>query len=257
MSRGWPLARLLVSVALAAGVAGCAADLASSQRRLEPHYRSQRPQGPGPFPAVMLVPGCGGISPARTQTAERLAGHGYVVVFVDYLASRGLQVACGRVRPEEVADDIRAVSSHLRSLPDVTGVGVVGWSLGGAGVLASLVERPRGPRPLVDAAAAFYPPCESLSAWKSQVPARVFLAGLDDVAPPGPCQDLARSAGPSALIEVRTYPAARHSFDVTDLPAVAPSRQFPGRTQGYHAEAAREAWGEVIALFDREVKRAK
>lgn len=75
-------------------VTGCAADMATLQKRLEPHYRAQRPQGIGPFPAILLVPGCGGISSARVKTAEQLVDRGYAVVFVDYISSRGLQTAC-------------------------------------------------------------------------------------------------------------------------------------------------------------------
>src|SRR5262249_39028153 len=93
---------------LTATTIGCAADTATLQKRLEPHYRAQRPEGSGPFAAILLVPGCGGISPGRVETAKQLVAQGYAVVFIDYLASRGLQTACrGQVRPDEVADDIR------------------------------------------------------------------------------------------------------------------------------------------------------
>src|SRR5207245_1247740 len=82
-----------------------------TQKRLEPHYRAQRPEGPGPFPAILLVPGCGGIAPARIKTAEELMRQGYVVVFVDYVSARNVQTACrGEVSLDEVAQDIRAAS---------------------------------------------------------------------------------------------------------------------------------------------------
>jgi dienelactone hydrolase len=238
----------------------CATDPATLQKRLEPHYRAQRPEGPGPFPAVLLVPGCGGISPGRVESAKQLVGRGYAVVFVDYISSRGLQAACGgQVRPDEVADDIRAVSGQVRTLSYIrqNGLGVVGWSLGGAGVLASLGGWRDQEQPWFNAAAAFYPPCAALRPWRSTISTLVLLAGLDDIAPPGPCQDLVRSIRSGPPIEVRMYSDARHSFDSSDLAPLVPSRAFPGRTAGYHAEAARQAWSEILALFDRELRQSK
>lgn len=246
-----------ISAAVFLGLTGCAVDMVSLQKRLEPHYRVQRPQGFGPFPAVLLVPGCGGVSPARLQAASQLVGRGYAVVFVDYIASRGLQTACrGEVTVDEVAEDIRAVTAHLRSLPYIgpRGLGAVGWSWGGAGVLASLAGSGAEQQPTLNAAAAFYPVCFGLKPWKPEIPVLLLLGGQDDVAPPEPCQDLVRSVGSGAPVVVRTYPDARHSFDSSDLPPTAPSRAFPGKTVGYHPEAARQAWSEVIAQFNRQLR---
>lgn len=237
-----------------------AADLATLQKRLEPHYRAHRPQDAGPFPAILLVPGCGGISPGRLRTAEQLMGDGYVVVFVDYISARGLQTACrGEVSAEEVAQDIRAASAHVRSLPYVrpAALGVVGWSWGGAAVLASLAGLEQDQEPPFAAAAAFYPVCSGLRAWKAKIPVLVLLGGQDDIAPPGLCQELVRTVGSGYPVEVRTYPEARHSFDASDLPPTMPSRAFPGKTVGFHAEAARQAWAEVVTMFDHQLRRSK
>lgn len=117
---GRPLIRdaFLLAVGVLLGLTGCAADMATLQKRLEPHYRASRPQGSGPFPAILLVPGCGGVSPARLRTAEQLVGQGYAVVFVDYIASRGLQTACrGEVSVDEVAQDIRSVRATSARFP--------------------------------------------------------------------------------------------------------------------------------------------
>jgi dienelactone hydrolase len=158
-----------------------------------------------------------------------------VVTFVDYLSARGLQTACrGEVSPDDVALDIRAASGHLRSLPYVRpeAIGVVGWSLGGAGVLASLSQSGTGVQPPFSVAAAFYPPCSGLQPWKTHVPALLLLAGLDDIAPPA-------------------------AFDMSGLPGMMPSRAFPGRTTGYNAEAARQAWSEILARFNRHLEPSR
>lgn len=252
--------RLPLVLAFLLGLTGCAADIPTIQKRLEPHYRIGRPPGQGPFAAVLLVPGCGGISPARLQTARQLVRDGYVVAFVDYLASRGLTTACrGEVTADEVAQDISAASAHVRSLPYVrsTGIGAVGWSFGGAGVLASLAASAPNQTPPFNAGAAFYPVCAGLQSWKANVPVLLLLAALDDIAPPAPCHTLVRSVGPAAPVVVHVYPNARHSFDVSDLPPVAPSRAFSGKTIGYDAEATRQAWAHVAALFDRHLRQSK
>jgi dienelactone hydrolase len=58
-------------------------------------------------------------------------------------------------------------------------------------------------------------------------------------------------------VQVRIYPEARHSFDASDLPPTAPSRAFAGKTIGYHPEAARRAWGEIVTLFDRQLRPSR
>jgi dienelactone hydrolase len=57
----------------------------------------RRPAGPGPFPAVVLLPGCAG--PARSidrRWGTRLAGWGDVALSVDSLGLRGLDNVCAR-----------------------------------------------------------------------------------------------------------------------------------------------------------------
>ena len=230
--------RLLPSVSILAavlGVIGCAADEPPAQKRLEPHYRIERPHTSGPFAAILLVPGCRGVTPARLQTAVELVSRGYLVAFVDYLAARSRSGPCAsEVSPGDVARDIRAVSAHVRSLADVRpgAVGVIGWSLGGAGVLASLVGAEFDRQPPFDAAVAFYPVCRGLLPWKTNVPTLLLLAGRDVIAPPAHCEDVVvRSAG---RVRIHTYAGARHAFDTPE---------------DFDAEAARDGWTETLMHF--------
>jgi dienelactone hydrolase len=187
----------------------------------------------------MLVPGCGGISKARRDTAERLAGRGYYVVFVDYISARGLQTACqGGATLDDVANDIGIVSAHLRGLPhvDPSAIGAIGWSWGGAGILTSLASADGDKEPRFRVGATFYPVCGTLAAWRVKTPILMLLGELDDIAPPTPCQDVTKAIG---------------------LPTSAPSRAFRGRTIGYHADAARQAWAEVDEFLDRHLKKTR
>jgi len=54
--------RLFLSclIALLIPIGSYAADKADHKERLSKHYRLEKPDGAGPFPAVMLVPGCSG-----------------------------------------------------------------------------------------------------------------------------------------------------------------------------------------------------
>src|SRR5215510_12520233 len=55
-----------------------------------------RPDGPGPFPAVVGLHGCAGMHEATKQRlADQLVGRGYVVLLVDsYATRRGMDQAC-------------------------------------------------------------------------------------------------------------------------------------------------------------------
>ncbi|MFQ5830925.1 MAG: dienelactone hydrolase family protein [Candidatus Methylomirabilia bacterium] len=52
--------------------------------------------------------------------------------------------------------------------------------------------------------------------------------------------------GGSALLA--TYPDARHGFDIPDLP---PEMRYCFGTLGYNAQAATEAWKEVVQFLHR------
>jgi dienelactone hydrolase len=68
----------------------------SGSARAVDRFRTVKPDGAGPFPAVLFVSGCSGFAPsfapsAYERPAERLRTAGYVVTYVDYLAARGLK----------------------------------------------------------------------------------------------------------------------------------------------------------------------
>lgn len=242
--------------------AGCATDQAALQRRLEANYRLLRPAGAGPFPAVMLVPGASGFQPARIQalygpTAERLRETGYVVAFVDYHAAYGLPKGpLAQTSKEDIARAILVSAAYLKSLPFVksTQIGVLGWSRGGWGTLAALASiSDRDPKPF-QAAVLFYPGCQGLEPWRANVPILMLLGEEDNVTPPAFCVELTRRVANPSAVEVKTYRAARHGFDISDLPEVAP---FPSgkageqRTIGYNRDAAVRAHDEVQQFFKR------
>jgi dienelactone hydrolase len=196
-----------------------------------------RPAGPGPFPAVVAMHGCGGLwnrhgapSARHADWGERLAAQGFLVVLPDSFSSRGLGSQCGvsersvRASRERVAD-AHVVRRWLQSRADVkpAAISLMGWSNGGSTVLGAM-RADKGMadgRPDFAGAVAFYPGCRA--AFESQKyrlrrPLLILMGSEDDWTPPGPCEGLvmaARARGEPADIVI--YPGAVHDFDHPSL----------------------------------------
>jgi dienelactone hydrolase len=108
-----------------------------------------RPEGDGPFPAVVGLHGCSGlggraaaVGPIYRDWGERLAAAGFVVLFPDSFGSRGAGPQCSvreraiRPRVERVVD-ANAARHWLQGQPWVRQdrVFLVGWSHGGSTTL--------------------------------------------------------------------------------------------------------------------------
>ncbi len=115
--------------------------------------RLKKPEGDGPFPAIVLLHGCGGIQANRDHRwAERLAGWGYVTLQADSFRPRGLSNVCtysGRdstdILQKRVTDAYDA-KRYLAGLPfvDRSRVAVMGWSHGGSTTLETLYLKTDG-----------------------------------------------------------------------------------------------------------------
>jgi dienelactone hydrolase len=198
-----------------------------------------RPDGPGPFPAVIALHGCGGIGPKgklstrNMDWGERLRAQGMLVLFPDSFGSRGLESQClvadRTVRPgRERVNDTMAARAYLLARDDVKAdrVSLLGWSNGGSALLWSITQdkRPKDGRPDFYAAVAFYPGCRLVAQaaerrdWESRVPLLVMIGEADTWTPAAPCRQLVKAAtdaGRSAAIV--SYPGATHDFDHPSL----------------------------------------
>jgi dienelactone hydrolase len=198
-----------------------------------------RPEGAGPFPAVVALHGCGGlgasgnlISARHKDWGRQLAAQGFMVVFPDSFGSRGLGSQClvrdRTVRPgKERVADAYAAKQWLMGRDDVIRgkIGLLGWSNGGSSVLWAIAaeRRPRDGQADFNAAVAFYPGCRSIlqSAerrdWDSRVPLLILIGEADNWTPAEPCRSLAKlvteRGGEANFI---SYPNAVHEFDHPD-----------------------------------------
>ena len=212
-----------------------------------------RPDGPGPHPAVLFVPGCDGFAPPMAprlyeRRATELRRRGYVVLFVDYLGRRGLtSCAAGSITHDDAARDLIVEAAWLTTQASVdrTRITAIGWSYGGRAVLVALAEHGRGPLPFTRAA-VFYPDCRGLEPLKITVPVLMLLGAEDDMTPSRLCEDVSRRSTPPGMVTTVVYPGARHAFDVPELPA---KMRYGLATIGHHPQAAAAAWEELLRFL--------
>ena len=237
-------------IALLIPIVSYATDDVGHQERLSKHYLLEKPAGAGPFPAVMMVPGCSGFCAEFQKeyfdsVQKRLVESGFVTLRVNSLAARNAtNCRQGMLFPSDGANDIYIASEYLLQQPFVKkgAINLIGWSWGGAAALSTL-SITKGQKPIaVDAVVAYYPACDYAQKWNSGVPVLVLGGSLDNVAPISKCEALFSTLPKSNKLAVKTYDGAHHAFDNFQLPA---EMQYPFGTMGYNESAAKSAWMEV------------
>lgn len=236
---------------------------------VENHY-SYIPSKQGHFPTLIAIPGCSGISSENPRAeeadpqlreddllfrrhyrymAEKLKAEGFAVLLVNIHAAEGLLTACADpIDSERIAEYINEAVAWVRELPyvDTDKLHIIGWSMGGGGVLKWL-NRPRNEATSVRSAIVVYPPCNKLKNLSISIPVLMLLGGSDDIADPTICEDLVGSVANEQRITVYNYPGARHGFDIEDAPPVLDIGN--GMTVGYQKEAADASWVAILQFL--------
>jgi carboxymethylenebutenolidase len=225
-----------------------------------------RPDGTGPFPAVLVFMDGLGIRPAILEVGERLSTYGYFVLVPDLfyrfgpyapMDARAVFTDPAKLKvlretffqhatPEKIMADTGAFLAWLDGQPDVKpgGIGTTGYCMGG---MLSLLAAGTYPDRIV-AAASFHggrlatdaPDSPHLLA--SKMKARVYVAGAaEDIFFPDDMKarlaDALAKAGVVHVVE--TYPA-RHGWVLRDTPV--------------HDGACTERhWKMLIALLEAEL----
>jgi dienelactone hydrolase len=203
------------------------------------HAALYRPDGRGPFPAVIALHDCGGLNHEAAadaelydQWAKLLVADRFVVLFPDSFGSRGLGPQCtarkGTVRAsrERVAD-ANAARHWLQSQPYVRSdhISLLGWASGAIAALWTVRPNaaPRDGSTDFRSAVALYPGCKRLrqTAWSTRVPTLILIGSADDWTPASTCQQMVAGArGRSARAEIIVYPGAHHGFDRANTPVL-------------------------------------
>lgn len=233
------------------------------------------PAGPGPFPAVIALHGCGGLWREQGQLSlrhadwgDRLAAAGFAVLMPDSYGSRGLGSQCGvkdltvRAGRERVADAM-AARSWLQQRGNIKpdGIALLGWSSGGLTVLTAIRKEraPADSMPDFKRAAAFYPACRSQSespTFSARIPLLILIGDADDWTPAAPCGHLAKAAqARGEQVGLVLYPGALHDFDhprleVKERDNIAYSASGTGKvTVGTNMAAREDALKRVKAFL--------
>ncbi len=203
---------------------------------LAPHLSLVKPDGPGPFPVVIQMHGCGGVQPFQGRYAQAAAAAGVAAVNVDSLAPRGisrseahLTVCSGlRLRGAERARDFVAMLHWLegQAWADSRRVAAIGWSHGAWSIMEALAAPPADTPSAAKAlsalrlAALIYP--------YAGPPARTHRVGWGQARPKvwaclgerdrvvghlAPRRALARLQADGLDVRVLSLPEATHAFD--------------------------------------------
>jgi dienelactone hydrolase len=220
-----------------------------------------KPEGAGPFPAVIGLHGCGGMpDTTKRKLADELVGSGYVVLLVDSFATRGVEHACtggyADVAGMRRSDAYGALAFlALQTFVDPSRVAAVGFSQGGW--VALLVAEANSFEPFVGpshlgfrAVVALYPLCKGV-AGRLVIPTLILVGALDDWTPAADCSekiDAWRTDG--VPIEQVVYPGVYHSFY---YPELQPGRTIFGHWLEYNEEAATDATRRMREFLKRHL----
>jgi len=196
--------------------------------------RLKKPPGDGPFPAIELLHGCGGVQPKRDHLwAERLVSWGYVTLQVDSFQPRGITSVC-TMGGKEAADmlarrvtDAYDARHYLTGLPfvDSKRIAVMGWSNGGATTLNALYPKRDDP---FKAAVAMYPSCRKSLA-DLNAPLLILIGAKDDWTPAERCVSMMPSGKSNFEVALHVYPDAYHAYDT-----IGKSREVKGSLGSSH-----------------------
>jgi carboxymethylenebutenolidase len=211
------------------------------------------PDGPGPFPAVLVLHTSGGMEPADLAFATRLTTEGYVTLVPEFLAAYGISVQTRRstftTYAEPIYADFVATLDQLRAVPKVDGkrLGAIGFSNGGYFALWLAATNQ------IQAGVAYYGAVTGggtdpgLSRFRQSFTAHsapvLILHGTNDSTVPFEKASALDSflTSISAPHEFHSYDGADHRFD---------------RTYGdANSAAASDAWTRTLAFLNTDLKK--
>jgi len=201
-----------------------------------------RPEGDGPFPALVLMHEASGLNENMKDIARRFANEGYVALAVDLFAGRNPTVCLVRFMAGQLLNplnnsSIHALKAALTFLSEQAGVddsrlGAVGYCMGGSFVIAWACTDDR-----LKVIAPYYATNpRPLKAVARLCPVVGSYPGNDFTARSGQKLDveLDRYHVPH---DIKIYPGTKHAFFNDTL------------KDTYNEAAAQDSWERVLAFF--------
>ena len=250
--------------------------------------RMFKPDGPGPFPAVVMLPTCGGhgVWYSLFDWAKAALERGYVVLVVDPLTPRGVDGKTNCDRPLRVGltryrKDGFDAAEHLRKQPfvDRDRIVLLGQSQGASAGLGASGKKHSAPngRAAFRAIVSLYPSC-GVPNYRSAmlkrvvdmrllpeevvVPLQVQMGELDTEVPPKYCLSLLEEVkGKGAPVDFIVHKNATHSWDAAALGGGTYRRPVPAWSPGvktivyrYNAQVTAESVKRAFEFFDKHLK---
>ncbi|NOQ32229.1 MAG: prolyl oligopeptidase family serine peptidase [Helicobacteraceae bacterium] len=227
-----------------------------------------KPEGDGPFPAVVLMHGCSGLVNSTKQAlnahSDNLVSNGFVTLILNSFTKRGKSDSvCGDTEALEEAHNYRQYDAfhalkYLQTQPyvDKNNIFLMGQSNGG-GVALSIAkfgaDKDLFPdKPKFQGIVAFYPPCGYISnIFQSEIisPLLILTGEKDDWTPPAECLS-AKKYVTGSNYEVIVYKNAYHSFDL-----FISEQTYAGHTVGGNYIARNDSHKQMLNWFLRHLSQ--
>lgn len=208
-----------------------------------PSMALYKPEGAGPFPAIVLQHQCGGLGNSRWQNQSMLewartaVKHGYVALLVDSLGPRNVDSVC--MGPKDDVNFMRGARDALQAAAylskwdfvDKARIAHAGYSWGamvGLGLSGKRWADSLGDGTRFAAAVSFYPGCFTLKPRgaapyelvnsDTDRPLLVLMGGQDNETPASDCvPKLEALKAQGAPVQWHVYPDSTHCWDCKNL----------------------------------------
>jgi carboxymethylenebutenolidase len=223
-----------------------------------------RPEGPGPFPALVVVHEIHGLTDHIRDVARRFAAKGYVGLALDLYSREGppgpqalkdppaRNAFIASLPDRRLVGDVQGAVGFLRTVPEVRRdrVGVVGFCMGGTVTLLTACHTPD-----LAAAVVFYG-------------GRLIYKEITDNKPASPvdlvghirCPILCLYAGADATVPLadierlqESLEKHRKAFEFTIYPG-APHAFFNDTREFYRPNEAAAAWQRTLAFLEKHLR---
>jgi dienelactone hydrolase len=218
-----------------------------------------KPDGNGPFPAVVLLHASTGITSSYDAWMDRFSKWNYVTLLVDSFSPRKIKKDTGspsKISSKKRIQDAYAAKAYLATLNyvDRQRIAVMGWSYGGVTSTLAITTYSgiQNQEDYFRAGIAFYPGCRKDVRATLKAPLLVLYGEKDNWTPASKCKNkLERAlkrekASPELLFKI--YPNTHHGFDIKGM-----NKKVRGRQLKYNPESAADAIEQIKRFLGKHM----